>query len=244
MNYKAGIDTITDSKLAPNNISFISKNQYNTHNMETKRNISYLEFRDFFIPLGCFSIHQVYIWNERFDRSNLSRWVKQGKLVSLRQGYYAFPSFADQSDAPFYCANTIYAPSYISLASALSYYGMIPEGVIQITSVTARKTKTFENAFGTYVFQSVKPALMFGYNIPQSALSHTWSIKIASPEKALLDLLYLNPQYNSEEDMLELRLDSDFLHEEFSIDVLYEYLAKYQSKILETRVRRLSEVYL
>jgi len=217
---------------------------YNTCNMETKKNIAFVDFKEFFISLGCFSIHQVKVWNEKFDRNNLRRWEKQGKLIRLRQGFYTFPTVTEHGDAPFYFANKIYAPSYISLESALSFHGIIPEGVIQITSVTARKTKIFQNNLGSYIYRSIKPDLMFGYTIQQSTLSHRWSIMMASPEKALLDYLYLNPHYDSKQDMLELRFDSDFMHAELNIEVLDEYLEKFQSKILEVRVRRLKEVYL
>jgi len=212
--------------------------------METKKNIAFVDFKEFFISLGCFSIHQVKVWNEKFDRNNLRRWEKQGKLIRLRQGFYTFPTVTEHGDAPFYFANKIYAPSYISLESALSFHGIIPEGVIQITSVTARKTKIFQNNLGSYIYRSIKPDLMFGYTIQQSTLSHRWSIMMASPEKALLDYLYLNPHYDSKQDMLELRFDSDFMHAELNIEVLDEYLEKFQSKILEVRVRRLKEVYL
>ena len=212
--------------------------------METKKNISYVEFRDFFLPLGCFSIHQVEIWREQFDRNNLDRWEKQGKLIRLRQGYYTFPALKGHGDAPFYFANKMYAPSYISLESALSFYGMIPEGVIQITSVTARKTKTFQNQFGNFIYRSVKPDLMFGYSMEQSNLSNNWSMLLAVPEKALLDFLYLNPQYDSREDMRELRLDIDFMQEDLNVARLDEYLMRFESKILETRVLRLKGAYL
>ena len=212
--------------------------------METKTNISYLDFRDFFSPLGCFSTHQVKTWNAEFDRNNLGRWVQQGKLIRLRQGYYTFPSFKENGDAPFYFANKIYAPSYVSLQSALSFYGMIPEGVVHITSVTARKTASFHNPFGEYSYRSVKPQLMFGYTSEKSNLTNTWSILLALPEKALLDLLYLNPQYNSEKDMQELRLDIDFMQEELDVARLDEYLDRFGSKVLETRVARLKGVYI
>ncbi|NLV84631.1 MAG: hypothetical protein GXY60_08705 [Spirochaetales bacterium] len=206
--------------------------------------MAFVDFKEFFISLGCFSIHQVKVWNEKFDRNNLRRWEKQGKLIRLRQGFYTFSTVTEHGDAPFYFANKIYAPSYISLESALSFHGIIPEGVIQITSVTARKTKIFQNNLGSYIYRSIKPDLMFGYTIQQSTLSHRWSIMMASPEKALLDYLYLNPHYDSKQDMLELRFDSDFMHAELNIEVLDEYLEKFQSKILEVRVRRLKEVYL
>ena len=170
--------------------------------------------------------------------------MDRNKLIRLRQGFYTFPTVTEHGDAPFYFANKIYAPSYISLESGLSFHGIIPEGVIQITSVTARKTKIFQNNLGSYIYRSIKPDLMFGYTIQQSTLSHRGSIMMASPEKALLDYLYLNPHYDSKQDMLELRFDSDFMHAELNIEVLDEYLEKFQSKILEVRVRRLKEVYL
>ncbi|NCC65710.1 MAG: hypothetical protein EOM15_13755, partial [Spirochaetia bacterium] len=192
--------------------------------------MSYGEFKDFFLPLGCFSIHQIEIWQEQFDRNNLHRWVKQGKLIRLRQGFYTFPSLKSHDDVPFYFANKMYAPSYISLESALSLYSMIPEGVIQTTSVTTRKTKTFQNPFGNFIYRSVKPELMFGYSIEQTSLSKNWSVLLAVPEKALLDFLYLNTQYNSLDDMRELRFDIDFMEEDLNIDRLDEYLSRYESK--------------
>lgn len=67
---------------------------------------------------------------------------------------------------------------------------------------------------------------------------------LASPEKALLDLLYLNPQYNTEADMQELRLDSDFMQEELQVPLLDAYLSRFASKALETRVACLKGAYL
>lgn len=212
--------------------------------METKRNISFLEFRDFFFPLGCFSIHQVKIWKAQFDRNNFSRWVKQGKIIRLRQGYYTFPALKAEGDAPFYFANKLYDPSYISLESALAFYGMIPEGVIQITSVTARKTKSFHNPFGNFIYRSVKPELMFGYTREISSYSNNWSMLLAVPEKALLDFLYLNPQYDSSKDMQDLRLDIDFMQDDLDVERLDEYVMQFKSKVLETRVLRLKGAYL
>ena len=121
---------------------------------------------------------------------------------------------------------------------------MIPEGIIQITSVTARKTKNFHNSFGHFIYRTVKPELMFGYSIEKSTFSPNWSTYLALPEKALLDFLYLNPQYNTERDMRDLRLDIDFMHEDLNIQRLDEYLIHFKTKILETRVSRLKGAYL
>lgn len=61
----------------------------------------------------------------------------------LRNEYYAFPEFRQFPEASRYVANLIYSPSYISLHSALEFYGMIPEEVVQITSVTTLKAAKF-----------------------------------------------------------------------------------------------------
>ncbi len=212
--------------------------------MEMKKNISFLEFRDFFFPLGCFSIHQVRVWNEGFDRNNLGRWERQGKIIRLRQGFYMFPAHKQNGDTPFFAANKIYAPSYISLEKALSYFGIIPEAVIPVTSVTARKTKSFHNDLGEFVYRSVKPELMFGYTIEPSARTKGWSIMLATPEKAILDFLYLNPHFRSEADMQELRFDVDFMQDELDAERLEAYLTRFGSDSLRRRLSMMKEVYL
>ncbi len=211
--------------------------------METKR-VSFLEFRDYFLPFGYFSTHQVSIWNEGFNRNNLGRWVREGKIIRLRQGFYSFPSLLTDADLLYYLANKIYLPSYISLETALSFYGMIPEGVSTILSVTPRKTAGFENRFGSFIYRTIRSDLMFGYTLETSEFSHHWKAMIASPEKAILDFLYLNTQYSSASDMRELRLDIDYMQDEFNIDIFDEYIERFASKKLAMRASRLKGVYI
>ena len=203
--------------------------------------MDFLTFRERLYPMGCFNIHQVLLWEKDFDRNNLTRWCRKGLLVKLRNEYYAFPEFRQIPDASRYVANRIYAPSYISLHSALSFYGMIPEEVVQITSVTTLKTAKFENAFGTFHYQNVKTPLYFGYEI--KLMQDGRGLLFATPEKALLDLLYLNPFYKTEQDMEELRLDDDFMQSELNRARLEDYLARIGSKVLDQRVSRLIKVY-
>ena len=112
--------------------------------------MNYFEFRKKMFDLACFNTHQVYAWQPDFDRNNFTRWIKKGLLVRLRQGYFAFPEYLPRPDYAQYIANRIYRPSYISLHAALSFYGMIPEAVVQITSVSPLKTASFKNAFAEY----------------------------------------------------------------------------------------------
>jgi len=191
--------------------------------------------------LGCFNTNQVYAWKPGFDRNNFVRWVKKGLLVRLRQGFYTFPEYKYKPDFTLYFANRIYRPSYISLHTALAFYGLIPEAVIQITSVTSLKTASFENDFGAYEYKSIQQKLMFGYDYKPIADGRI--MLLAEPEKALLDLLYLYPFYITEQDMEYLRLDEDFLQEELKLNLLGEYLYRFKNKALEKRVKMLLNTY-
>lgn len=203
--------------------------------------MDFLTFRERMYPMGCFNTNQVLLWEKNFDRNNLTRWCQRGLLVKLRNQYYAFPEYRQMPDFSRYVANRIYTPSYISLHSALSFYGMIPEEVIQLTSVTTLKTAKFENPFGTFHYQNVKTPLYFGYEI--KTMQNGRGLLFATPEKALLDLLYLNPYYKTEQDLEELRLDEDFMHNYFNRERFSEYLKRISSKTLEQRACRLLKVY-
>ena len=203
--------------------------------------MNYLEFKNRMFDLGCFNTQQVYTWKPDFDRNNFGRWVNKGLLIRLRQGYYTFPEYVNKPDFTLLFANRIYRPSYISLHTALAFYGIIPEAVVQITSVTSLKTVNFINEIGEYQYKSVKKELMFGYDIKPLASGH--SLHIARPEKALLDLLYLNPFYNSDQDLEDLRLDLNFLLDELDVKRLDDYLLQFESKALQKRVKHLKNIY-
>jgi predicted transcriptional regulator of viral defense system len=191
--------------------------------------------------LGCFNINQVYAWKPDFDRNNFVRWAKKGLLTRLRQGYYTFSEYKAKPDFSLYFANRIYRPSYVSLHSALAFYGMIPEAVLQITSVTSLKTASFSNDFGEYVYKSVREDLIFGYDLKPIADGRT--LQLAKPEKALLDLLYLYPFYNTGQELEDLRLDEDFLKDDLDRKLLEDYTLKFENKAVEKRVQLLIKTY-
>ena len=82
---------------------------------------------------------------------------------------------------------------------------------------------------------------MFGYSI--KPISDTAVIHIAEPEKALLDLLYLYPEYDTPQALEDLRLDEDYLHDEMKTSLLKEYAQRFQVKTLENRVNQLLKTY-
>jgi predicted transcriptional regulator of viral defense system len=115
----------------------------------------------------------------------LYRYKKQGFILQLKKGFYVFP---DALPPDVYVANKIYTPSYISLEFALSYHGVIPETVYEITSVTTKATRRFETLGKVFSYRKIKKDAYTGYEIQkQKGLS----FNIANAEKAFVDTNYL-----------------------------------------------------
>src|SRR3989338_7470600 len=94
--------------------------------------------------------------NPQVLRNQLSRWAKKGWLVSLRRGVYLLNKNDRKTDIDHnVVANVLYEPSYISLEYALNFYGIIPEAVSDITSITTRKTMRFANELGNFIYQKI-----------------------------------------------------------------------------------------
>ena len=203
--------------------------------------MNYLEFKKRLFDLGGFYTHQVFAWDPGFNRNNLGRWTKKGMLIRLRRGYYTFPEYKEKADFALYFANQIYRPSYISLHTALSFYGMIPETIVQFTSVSSLKTASFRNELGEYHYKSMRSELMFGYKHKPMADGRV--IQMASAEKALLDLLYLYPFYNTAHELENLRLDEEFLKNDLDIELLSKQQSKFKNRELDKRVKLLLKTY-
>jgi hypothetical protein len=128
------------------------------------------------------------------DRSFLvqfRRWVKSGKIIKLRKGLYLL----NQNDrrinpSRLFVANELYSPSYISLEYALSFYGLIPEKVADVTCVTSKKTAFFKNSQGQFIYQHVKEQCFTGFREFKDEVGLVYFM--ATPEKAAVDFLYLN----------------------------------------------------
>lgn len=163
----------------------------------------------------------------------LPQWVRRGKLIRLRRGLYALaPPYQRVQPHPFVVANRMVKPSYVSLQSALAYYGLIPETVFAVTSVTTAKPGRFHTPLGTYLYRRLTTKRFFGYTRHEVAPGQfAW---IATPEKALLDLLYLTPGSDVVGYLQELRLDWRAL--DFSR--LESLAQRMQSPKLQRAVRR------
>ncbi len=137
----------------------------------------------------------------------LSRWTASGRIYQLRRGLYALaPPYQKVKPHPFLVANRLSPGSYVSGLSALAYYGMIPEAVYVTTSVTLRRPTHWDTQLGRYEFQYLQPRLLYGYRLLD--LSSGQSAYVARPEKALLDLVYLQAGGDSLDYLLSLRLQN------------------------------------
>ncbi len=165
----------------------------------------------------------------------LYRWCKAGMLLPLRRGLYAFPDrYCASGIHAAELANMLYTPSYLSTHWALGYYGLIPEYVAQFTSVTSRKTKSFENMFGTFRYQHIKISSIFGYR-PFEINSR--KVLLAEPEKALLDLWHLEHGKWEENRMAEMRFQG------FGI-IDAEKLQRYAARFESPRLIKATEAFL
>lgn len=125
-------------------------------------------------------------------RRQLSRWTRAGKVHMLRRGVYALaPPYRRRMPHAFVIANHLVEPSYVSTHSALAFAGLIPEHVPVVTSVTTRRALEVDTALGRFSFRHVQPTVWRGYRAV--SLPDQQEALVAWPEKALLDLVYLEP---------------------------------------------------
>lgn len=139
-------------------------------------------------------------------KNQLVRWQKSGKLIKLKKGFYILNE-ANRKINPsrLFVACELYKPSYISLEYALSMYGIIPERVVDITCITSKKTTFLENIFGRFIYQQIKTACFTGFTEQKDETGLNYYM--ATPEKAVVDFLYLNLS-SFKENYTEILLES------------------------------------
>lgn len=115
--------------------------------------------------------------------------VRRGELLRVRKGLYAVaPEYRQSPLSLEILANTLYGPSYLSLEYALSWYGMIPERVAELTSICLGRSRTFSTGVGVFSYCSIKrTAYVEGYDL--TVIPDGRSFLMATREKALVDLI-------------------------------------------------------
>ncbi|MDO8495114.1 MAG: hypothetical protein Q7S32_01115 [bacterium] len=146
----------------------------------------------------------------------ISRFLKYKEIIWLNKGLYVSTDFFEKNkndiSYSFYLANVIRTPSYVSSWAALQYYNLATEAVHSITSVSLKATRDFETKAGNFSYQSIKKDLFLDFSLTKGK----FDFYIASPSKALFDLLYFRTrQFRSVKSenikalVEELRIDID-----------------------------------
>lgn len=146
------------------------------------------------------------------NKANLKRmilrWKEKKLLYPLKKGLYELIYPRDFNIPDTYIANRLYEPSYISLETALSHYSIIPEVSMAAVSLTTKPTRTFRNKHGLFTYHTVHPGTFTGYFIERQ---DGFDVRMAEPEKALVDFLYFKRYRNKKFDISRERLDKDAL---------------------------------
>lgn len=195
--------------------------------------MNFTEFRDAMAEYPVFSTREIEKYFPDFDSRRLVEWQEKGYILRIRNRYYLFSDRKIDEYFLFYTSNRIYSPSYVTLESALSRYGIIPEGVFQITACTTRKTQAFDTPLGRFGYRQLKPELYFGYRLEE------WDnhrLLVADPEKTLIDYLYLHSEIEGTKDLEALRWNPEILTEICSMDRLEKYETYIASPALSRRL--------
>lgn len=170
--------------------------------------------------------------------SKLARMVKKGEYIPIIKGLYE----TDASTPGYLLAGSIYGPSYLSFEFALAYYGLIPEAVYVFTSATydKKKKKQFETPFGTFTYRDV-PAEVYplGVLLVQEG---DYAYQIATPEKALCDMLYTKEPVANQKELRNLLFEDMRIDEtefgKLNPDEIIMFGEKYHS----TNVQKLAKL--
>jgi len=200
--------------------------------------MNYTEFKDEMKEFPLLSIREIQKHFPHFDNRRLVEWQEKGYIRKLRNQFYHFSDQEVDEAFLYFSANEMYHPSYVSLESALSHYGFIPEGVFQITSCTTLKTQIFDTHLGGFSYRHLKPDLFFGYHL-QDWNNHRYAI--ATPEKTLIDYLYLHTELKGPDDLKSLRWNAIEIIEQISMDKLNSYKNYIDSPTLNKRIHILMD---
>ena len=198
--------------------------------------VMFLSFKDRFERFPVVSLHEIRKYYPNFDNRRLVEWNKKGYITPIKRGFYRFSKQETNQSTIYLIANKIYKPSYISLETALSFYNIIPEAVFTTTSISTLNTTRNSTPYGQFDYKHIKPALYFGY---QYLLISGAVISMASPEKAVLDYLYLHPELSCPADFEAMRWNKSMLAELLNTKKILAYLTYINSKKLKLRYSHL-----
>jgi len=163
------------------------------------------------------------IVNYNFPRNKVARMEQDGKLIRLKNGLFVIsPEISRKQLSRELIANHLYGPSYISFETALAFYGLIPEKVFTVRSATFRRAKQFENPIGRFEY-IVVPQDYYSIGISQQTVKNQYTAELeytfllATPEKALCDLILATRHLNIKSEKAMQEFLEDDLRIDFSV---------------------------
>lgn len=175
----------------------------------------------------------------------LRRALASGEIERIRRGlYHLSPPFQQEKPNPLSLAQHIYGPSYISLESALSFHGLVPEAVYTVASVSLSRSRVFETPVGRFDFVRV-PQRCFYAGVERHELSVGGGhALVASPLKALADYVHVRRIDESLDSLIaSLRIEVD-LKDEVSVESVDELNGNYAGKRIRCFLQQVREVVL
>ncbi|MCL5069763.1 MAG: hypothetical protein M1308_02535 [Actinobacteria bacterium] len=198
----------------------------------------YISLKENLKDFTLFTLNDIKKLDPNFGRSRLNEWQYKGYIKKIIKNFYIFSDLKLDDGTLFEIANKIYSPSYISSEMALSYYNLIPETVYLITSVSTRKTCSFNTDIGSFSYRNIKETGFFGYNLVKNKDKY---FKIANPEKAIIDFLYYRKNLDSESAIEQLRINTEELKLTLNEKKFKEYLNIINNRKLKKRANLLWE---
>ncbi len=198
--------------------------------------MKYIDLQKQLNKLKVFSIEDLKILDDKFNKSKISNWIKVWHIKSIIRWYYLTSEVQINQNLLYQVSNKIYFPSYISLESAFNYYWIIPEQTFSITAVVTKKTIDYNTQIWHFSYRKIKPSLYWWYNLVKMQEN---IFLIAELEKAILDYLYLNHQISNEDDFELLRWNKNLLNEKMDFDKLDKYTKLYQSPVITKKINKL-----
>jgi hypothetical protein len=169
------------------------------------------------------------------------RAVSAGEVIRLKPGLFLLePRYRKSGPHPFVVAALLHAPSHISLETALSYHGLIPEAVYQTASVTAARSRLFDTPIGRFSFQRV-PARDPRAGVQVVKLGQNAWAFVASALRAIADIVYLRPSVAWAKDGLEFLTDSLRIEAEDLGKIDLSSCVEIQASLRSRRVREYLE---
>ena len=161
------------------------------------------------IPVNS-AVIKTFLGNLKYPKNKISGLEKSGELIRLKKDLYVNKKNIISKEL---IANHLYGISYVSLEAALAYYGMIPERVYTVRSITTKRTKTFTTPLGNFEYKTVSSDY-FSIGIRQEIIDNQYAFLIAEPTKAICDMIVCTPNLR----LQSVKAMQNYLEEDLRID--------------------------